>query len=236
MNARTTIFALAVVGALGLSSGLLRAELPPGAYEQLKKEAPEVYQLRIQSVKQTANEGPDIQGFRCEAEILAVERSKAGRKKGDVVQFHSYYVSPQARQRDFVGPQSLPLLKAGWTGRVYLKPSEIIAGLDLAAYGRSFEPLRIRPVEPSGMRLGVNAFPSAYGGIEIAGVDQKTLADKLGLRRGDRVVEINGSPIRTNTDVRPALEKTQDRIAVNFIRDDELLELTIRWPPKPHGR
>jgi hypothetical protein len=230
MNARFQIFALAAFGVLALSCGLLYAELPPGTYDQLKKEAPEVYQLKVLSVKPAANEGPGIQGFRCKAQILEVVRTKSGRKKGDVVQFHSYYVPPEVWKKGFVGPQSPPLLKAGWTGWIYLKPPVEGDLLDLAAYGRSFEPLHIQPQELTGLRLGVGAVPSPYGGIEVMNVEAKSLADKLGLRSGDRVVDINGTTIRTNADVRPALEKTKNHIALKFIRGTELIELTIRWP------
>lgn len=119
MNTRSPclVLACACLGLLPPTS--LRAELPPGAYAQLKKEAQEVFQLRIQQVKRTKNPGPDIQGFVCQAEILAVERSKAGHKKGDQIRFRSYYVPPSAWRNGFSGPQSPPLLQPGWQGRVY---------------------------------------------------------------------------------------------------------------------
>jgi hypothetical protein len=120
----------------------LRAELPPGTYEKLKKEAQEVLQLRITKVTQSEEGEPDIPRFICDAQILAVERSKAGHKKGDEIRFHSYHVTEKALRQGFAGPQSPPLLKAGWTGRVYLNAMEGEEELDLAAYGQSFEPTK----------------------------------------------------------------------------------------------
>jgi hypothetical protein len=228
VNYRVKTLAKTLAAAIVISAGSAYAELPPGAYEQLLKQATEVYQVRLKLVQQTANQGPSMHGFLCEAQIVAVERSKSSRKPGDVVRFQSYYVLPEAWQRGFSGPKSPPLLHAGWTGRIYLKPGMKQGELELAAYGRSFVPFRIDATPPGSPSLDVQAVPSAQGGVEITSVNEKSLADKLGLRRGDRIVEINGVSVRQVEEVRPALARDKQRLAVSLVRDDEPIELTIR--------
>ena len=65
----------------------------------------------------------------------------AGHRVGETIQFESYYITRQALQNGWVGPQSPPLLNPGWEGRVYLKPHHSGSGLTIAAYGKSFEPV-----------------------------------------------------------------------------------------------
>ena len=136
---------LAVVGlTLMGSAGSVNAELPPDAYKKLKEEAKEVLQLRvvkIQKVRQDVRQDESVQYFICDARVVAVERSAAGHKKNDAIQFETYYVYD--RSDGYGGPQSPQRLRVFWYGRVYLNPpvddSEI---LSLAAYGQSFEKLR----------------------------------------------------------------------------------------------
>jgi hypothetical protein len=133
---------LAVVGltVMGLA-GSVHAELPPGAYKKMKEEAKEVLQLQVVKIRKVRQD-ESVQYFICDARVVAVERSAAGHKKGDAIQFETYYVYD--RSGGFAGPQSPPRLNVDWYGRVYLNPpvdddSEV---LSLAAYGQSFEELR----------------------------------------------------------------------------------------------
>ena len=133
---------LAVVGlAVTGLGGSVHAELPPGAYKKLKKEAKEVLQLQVVKIRK-GRQDESVQYFVCDAKVVAVERSAAGHMKGDAIQFETYYVYD--RSRGFAGPQSPPRLKVDWYGRVYLNPSvdEDSEVLSLAAYGQSFEKLQ----------------------------------------------------------------------------------------------
>jgi len=135
---------LAVVGlAVMVLGGLVHAELPPGAYKKLKEEAKEVLQLRVVRI-QKVRQDESVQYFICDARVVAVERSAAGHKKSDAIQFETYYVYD--RSEGFAGPQSPPRLRVDWYGRVYLNPpvDDDSKVLSLAAYGQSFEKLQQR--------------------------------------------------------------------------------------------
>jgi len=126
-----------------ISCGFANAELPPGAYKQLKKEAQEVLQLQVVKIRKV-REDESVRYFICDATVVAVERTAAGLMKGATIQFETFHVYD--RSHGYAGPQSPPRLQGNWYGRVYLNPaleddSEI---LSLAAYGQSFEPLRER--------------------------------------------------------------------------------------------
>ena len=125
------------------SCGFASAELPPGAYKELKREAKEVLQLQVTKVRKV-REDESVQYFICEATVVAVERSAAGHKKGDSIQFETFYVYDKSH--GFAGPQSPPRLQVEWSGRVYLNPpvEDHTEALSLAAYGQSFEKLRQR--------------------------------------------------------------------------------------------
>ena len=126
--------------------GALHAELPPGAYEELKQEAKEVLNLKIEKV--TRVRGDDQIYYHCQAKVNQVERSAHGYKKGDVVTFETWLLSADAK-KNFAGPAVPPKLPVGWSGKVFLNPPESDPDakdaedadvLQLAAYGRSFEP------------------------------------------------------------------------------------------------
>ncbi|MES1213555.1 MAG: PDZ domain-containing protein [Singulisphaera sp.] len=209
------------------------AELPPGAYEQLLKEAQEVYKLRVDNVEQQPGETSTTIHYLCDAEILAVERSKAGRKPGDKIRFATYYVPPEVWRRGFAGPKSPPLLKAGWQGTVYLNPPEEGDVLQIAAYGRSFIPAAVagaalNPSPNAGPSLGIMSRPSPEGGLVVLSVRLDSLADDLGLRPGDRVVKVNGQMVNNPDDVRAALGTTTDGVSVSVLRRQKSLELGLK--------
>ena len=109
-----------------------RAELPPGLMEQLLKT--QRVPLRIDKVTATESDASGVQHFVCDATILAVERSKAGRLPDQKIQFASYYVPPEVSKRGFVGPKSRRCWRPPGTG-----PSiSIRAGRNGPAIGRHF--------------------------------------------------------------------------------------------------
>jgi len=218
----------AVLGMLTLVD-LSRAELPPGAYEELLKDATEVYQLRIEKVDQQPDQKSGVQNFLCTAKIIAVDRSTVGRQAGDTIQFATYFVPPEVSRRGFVGPQSPPLLKAGWEGRVYLNSPTEGTTLQLAAYGRSFVPGEkgaSAGTAQRGATLGITSRPAATG-LEVLSVRRDSLADDLGLRPGDCVLKINGRDISAPADVKEALAADAARVTINLLRRQRALELSL---------
>jgi hypothetical protein len=131
---RLNLIALAVGICLVAFMESAVAELPPGAYKELKSKASEVVKLRI--VKVTSEE-PE-KGYLhldCTAKVLAVTRSKSGIKKGDEIRFRSYHWT---LRRPPPGPRNPPLMRKDWKGLVYLKTVEDKKDFEIAAYGESF--------------------------------------------------------------------------------------------------
>jgi len=213
--------------------------LPPGAYESLLKEAQEVVDLKVTKVTPSSPADQSMQHFTVDATVTGIERSKAGIKPGDKIQFDSYLAL-----RPLAGPMPPPKLQDGWTGKVYLNAPREGNVYDLAAYGRSFVPAgsqgnlpqpgggpNLGPggaPAPDGPRLGVVARSIPGGGLEILEISRKSLADKLGLRRGDRVLELNGTPVSEAADVPAALAKQSERLDVKLTRDGETFEVSLK--------
>jgi hypothetical protein len=133
--------ALATAVALCAAAATSRAELPPGAYEKLKKDASEVITVRILKVE--TPEGREGH-FRVifTVKVLGVTRSKSGVQRGQRLHIASYHVTEEARKAGFVGPRIPPLLPVGWKGKVYLNKQQDKKWFDIAAYGESFEEVK----------------------------------------------------------------------------------------------
>ncbi len=115
-----------------------RAELPPGAYEELKKNASEVVTVKILKVETPEGRKGHFQVI-FTAKVLEVTRSKSGVEKGQTLGIASYHVTEKARREGFVGPRIPRFLPVGWEGRVYLNKKQDKTVYDIAAYGESFE-------------------------------------------------------------------------------------------------
>jgi membrane-associated protease RseP (regulator of RpoE activity) len=219
---------LLVVGCF-LIPALLRAELPPGAYEELLKDAQEVLDVQITKVTPAGDLSPGEPQFACSAKVLRVDRSKSGVKVGDSIQFKSYYVTEATRRSGWAGPQVPPRLAVGQSWRVSLNADKAGEPFRLAAFGRSFQPLASKPApNDSPDRLGVMASPAQGGGLQIASVSRRSIGDKLGLRPGDRVLEINGAPVNSVAEVASAIAQNQQRVEVKFVRGEDTIELTLK--------
>ena len=129
-----TLIAFAIVASAVCANRAAWAELPTG-YEQMLKDAQEVLDVKVTKVTPAKGSDENKQNFIVDATVLGVERSAAGLKAGDKIQFNSYIVLRQNR-----GPVPPPKLQEGWTGKVYLKPAPEGKVYDLAAFGRSFVP------------------------------------------------------------------------------------------------
>jgi len=117
------------------------AELPPGAYDELKSNASEYIKIEIITVK--AEEGDIICNIDViyQAKVAKVYRSDFGLQAGDTITIHSYdREDTPSCTNGWGGPQIPDLLSAGWIGNAYLNPSDTTKGeFDIAAYGQSFE-------------------------------------------------------------------------------------------------
>jgi len=139
-KSRATYCSAVLTAAVALCAVLMtaRAELPPGAYEELKKNASEVLTVKILKVETPEGKKGHFLVL-LTARVLGVTRSKSGVEKGQTISIASYHVTEKARKEGFVGPRIPPLLSAGWTGTVCLNKNPDKKAYDIAAYGESFE-------------------------------------------------------------------------------------------------
>jgi serine protease Do len=100
----------------------------------------------------------------------------------------------------------------------------------LATLDRAIERMKRGEDQSAGL-LGIGmAAANAHGEpAELIAVPPNTPAGKAGLRKGDRIVEINGQPIRTQTDLRFALGPLYggEDVRIQAMRGDEQIERTI---------
>lgn len=81
---------------------------------------------------------------------------------------------------------------------------------------RSIEPPMSTP--DAGMRLGVQA-RATEGGIEVVRVEPGGMAEDLDLQPGDVVTQVNGEAIASADEVAKALERSRDKVDLEFIRE-----------------
>ena len=142
-KSRVTNGSVVLAATIGLCAALVtaRPELPPGAYEELKKNASEVMTVKILKVETPEGKKGHFRVF-FTAEVLEVTRSKSGVEKGQTLRIASYHVTEKARKEGFVGPRIPALLPVGWEGKVFLNKNQDKNVFDIAAYGESFEEAR----------------------------------------------------------------------------------------------
>jgi len=108
---------------------LAYAELPPGTYDQLRREAEEAVMIQVTSVRVERN--ADYKNVTLGARVLRVGRSKSGLAKDDNITI-KYEVS----MVPFPGPRPVPILNKNQTYPAFLRSN---GGLyEPAAYGMSF--------------------------------------------------------------------------------------------------
>ncbi len=100
---------------------------------------------------------------------------------------------------------------------------------------RELQGLRPAPVRPApspaatagfGERLGIGARSHADG-LEVASVEERSLAEDLDLQVGDVLVELNGVAIRDPADVRDALSRSRGKIEVSLLRNGVKHNVTL---------
>jgi hypothetical protein len=109
------------------------AELPPGAYQQLRSNAPEALKIKVLKVH-TQFSKPNTLKVEVQANVLSVMRSASKLKPGSMIRI-VYEVDKQTPQR--VRPRAVPVLKAGLLYTAFLAQDGKI--YMPAAYGDSFD-------------------------------------------------------------------------------------------------
>ena len=58
-------------------------------------------------------------------------------------------------------------------------------------------------------------------GVQVSNVDPSGPAAEAGFQRGDVIVEVDGAPVQSASDLRTALTKAGDRPALVLVRRDD---------------
>ena len=86
---------------------VLRAELPPSAYDAMQKAAGEALSIEILRVEIEPGDAPARQNIRIMALVNRVARTAAGVKEGDLINIlHTVTV----REKGWAGPGEIPIL------------------------------------------------------------------------------------------------------------------------------
>jgi len=72
-------------------------------------------------------------------------------------------------------------------------------------------------------------------GLQISTVSAGSLAEKTGLRAGDRIVEIAGRPVSGSSEVVATVRRQPPGtwLPLRIARGDSQLDLVIQFPPRP---
>ena len=105
------------------------AELPPGTYDQLRRESEEAVMIQVTSVQVIRN--GDYKNVTLGVRVLRVGRSKSGLSQGDTITI-KYEVS----MIPVTGPRPVPILNRNQMYPAYLKSNGNT--YEPAAYGMSF--------------------------------------------------------------------------------------------------
>ncbi|MDP7051894.1 MAG: hypothetical protein QF600_08205 [Verrucomicrobiota bacterium] len=138
------------------ASFALQAELPPYVYDEMKRNAPEVFNVRIVEAPKKA---PVAQGKRqkitYEAKVLQVIRTKSRIKSGEAIVIQSYHYAFGPGE---VGPSNPRRLKENDVVLAYLTKGEKGDEFRIAAGGHSFE--RIKQERKGRSTIDVPANPT----------------------------------------------------------------------------
>ncbi len=123
---------LSMVAALGL----VRAELPPSAYEKMQSQATEVFRVKVLRVDEAPAGDPAIQDVTMLAQVLKVGRSAAKVKPDDLITV-KYRVT--THPAGWVGQGEVPVLKEDAETVAYLRAVSGTPDYAPAAGTMSFE-------------------------------------------------------------------------------------------------
>ena len=205
----------------------------------------EMYQVHEKSMtahggKTSASAGAGFKGFvdsqltwdRAMAEALSLGLSPDGRKNAPLVigimgSGHIRYGHGVPHQLSHLGVTKVAtLLPVALEGEC----QHLEAGLATAVFTLPNKPLP--PSEPP--RLGI-ALEDAAQGLQISTVTAGSLAEKTGLRAGDRIVEIAGRPASGSGDAVATIRRQPPGtwLPLRIARGDSQLELVVQFPPRP---
>ncbi|NMF87343.1 ChaN family lipoprotein [Aromatoleum petrolei] len=88
--------------------------------------------------------------------------------------------------------------------------------------------------QPEPPRLGVR-LEDEDGGVRIVEVTAGSLAERTGLKNGDRLVEVAGRPVKQSRSVSASVrgQPPGTWLPVRVKRGDETLDLVVKFPPAP---
>lgn len=169
---------------------------------------------------------------RAMAEALSLEVSQDGRKNPTLVvgimgSGHIRYGHGVPHQLSYLGvPKVASLLPVALEGECL----HLEAGLATAVFTLPNKPLP--PNQPP--RLGV-VLEDATQGLKISAVIAGSLAEKTGLRAGDRIIEIAGRPASGSGDAVATLryQPPGTWLPLRIARGDSQLDLNVQFPPRP---
>lgn len=128
------VSAFMTVAAFVGASQHVNAELPPGAYDLLRKQAAEAVIIQVVDVK-TVKEGGGATKVTALCKVLQVERSATGLMVGKELSL-SYDIP--SKEGGYAGPRIAPIVEKGSVHPAFLQKQEGAAAYDLAAHGESF--------------------------------------------------------------------------------------------------
>ena len=169
---------------------------------------------------------------RAMAEALSLETSPAGSKNPALVvgimgSGHIRYGHGVPHQLAYLGvPKVTSLLPVALEGECAL----IEAGVATAVFIMPNKAMP--PSEPP--RLGI-ALEDAAQGLQISAVAAGSLAEKTGLRAGDRIVDIAGRPASGSGDALATIRRQPAGtwLPLRIARGDSQLDLVVQFPPRP---
>ena len=205
----------------------------------------EMYQLHAEksgsnASKKGASADAAFKGFvesqltwdRAMAETLSLEVSQDGRKNPTLVvgimgSGHIRFGHGVPHQLSYLGvPKVASLLPVSLEGEC----RHLEAGLATAVF--TLPNKAMPPSEPP--RLGV-VLEDATQGLKISAVNAGSLAEKIGLRAGDRIVEIAGRTASGSGEAVATIRRQPPGtwLPLRIARGDEQLDLVVQFPPRP---
>jgi uncharacterized iron-regulated protein len=212
----------------------------PGYLELLR----EIYQMHEKTLGAHGKKGePADAGFkgfvdsqltwdRAMAEALSLEVSPSASKNpvlvvGIMGSGHIRYGHGVPHQLANLGvPNVASLLPVALDGECL----QLERGLATAVFTLPSKPMP--PSEPP--RLGV-LLEDTKQGLKISALTAGSLAEKTGLRAGDRIVEIAGRPASSSGDAVAAIRRQPPGtwLPLRIVRGDSTLDLIVQFPPAP---
>jgi S1-C subfamily serine protease len=107
--------------------------------------------------------------------------------------------------------------------------SELEPGIADAVYAAAVPPPQPAPPPRLGVQLGAKD-----GTVQVEAVTPGSLAERSGLKRGDRIVALAGSPVQG---VRPVIEAVRAQppgtwLPMQIRRGDATIDVVVRFPPR----